>query len=227
MTKYLSIFITFISLNLFCQTDKNGNPVFNSITVSEEKTQDYQLNTNYYTLANNINNKNSSVFVNENPTLNEVETFATKLPSDFFLIMKDNSPINMVMIVDKPKKVFFIINPSNGSSENFPCDISGDITENRANEIIKLNYDKNAKLNGNILSFNNKTFKVISNDEIKTKVKNLITEKKLNEGSPSKIKLADKGMLKKIILDESKEGGKLDFFSPIKEIQRDIFTLNI
>jgi hypothetical protein len=234
MIKYLSIFAAFISLNLFCQTDKNGNPVFNSITVSEEKTQDYQLNTNYYTIANNINNKNSSVFVSENPTLDEIETFATKLPSDFFLIIKDDSPVNMVMILDKPEKVFFVINPSTGLSETFPCDIKGNITENRADEIIKQNYDKNTKLTENVLSFNNKKFTVIKNDEIKTKVKILIAEKKLADGKPSDLKIADKALLKKLVIEESKEGGKLDFFSSIKghemdgiQIKSGVFSTNL
>ncbi|MBW7676427.1 hypothetical protein [Chryseobacterium chendengshani] len=234
MAKYLSIFTVFIYLNLFSQTDRNGNPVFNSITISEEKEKDYQLKTNYYTIENNINNKNSSVFVNENPTLNEVEAFATKLPSDFFLILKDNSTINLVMIVDKPEKVFFVINPSTGTSETFPCNINGDITENRANEIIKQHYDKDAKLNGNVLSFNNKKFNVISSKEIKNKIKNLIAEKKLSEGSTGQVKFADKGVLKKIIIEESKKGGKLDFFTPIKDHEMDgiqikpgVFSTNI
>jgi hypothetical protein len=222
MNKIILLLTISISLQLFSQTDKNGNPIFNSVTVSEEKINDYQLNSNYYTLANNINNKNSSVFISEKPTLDQIEAAATKLPSDFFLIIKDNSPVNMVMIAEKPsERVFFVISPADGSNEIFPCDIKGGITENRAKEIIEAKFDKNAKIVVNKLFFNNKEFEIITNDEIKSKVKILIKDKKLNEGKPSEIKIADKGLLKKMIIEESKEGGKLDFFTEIKDHEMD------
>lgn len=235
MKKIILIFTLSFSLHLLSQTDKNGNPVFNSVTVSEEKINDYQLNSNYYTLLNNINNKNSSVFINEKPTLDQIEAAATKLPSDFFLVIKNNSPVNMLMIVDKSsERVFFTINPADGSNNIFPCDIQGDITENRAKEIIEQNFDKNSKIEGNKLFFNNKEFKIISNNEIKSKVKNLIKDKKLNEGKSSEIKIVDKGLLKKMIIEESKEGGKLDFFTEIKghemdavQIRKGVFTTKV
>lgn len=235
MKKIILIFTLSFSLHVLSQTDKNGNPVFNSITISEEKINDYQLNSNYYTLSNNINNKNSSVFIDEKPTLDQIEAAATKLPSDFFMIIKDNSPVNMVMIADKPEqRVFFIINPATGNNEILPCDIKGDITENRAKEIIEQKFDKNAKITGNKLFFNNKEFEIIGNNEIKSKVKNLIKDKKLNEGKSSEIKIMDKSLLKKMIIEESKDGGKLDFFSEIKghemdavQIKKGVFTTNL
>lgn len=228
---FIIAFLTF-SFHLFSQTDKNGNPVFNSITLVEEKIDDYQLNSNYYTLANNIMNKNSSVFISEKPSLDQIETAATKLPSDFFLVIKENSPLKMIMIADKsPEKVFFTINPSDGSSEIYPCDITGDITENRAKEIIEQKFDANAKINGGKLFFNNKEFSIITNEEIKNKVKKLIKDKKLNEGNSSHIKIADKGLLRKMIIEQTKEGGKLDFFTEIKghemdgvQIKKGVFT---
>ncbi len=210
-----------ISLKSFSQTDKNGNPVFNSKTISEENINDYQLNTNYYTIDNNINSKTSSVFVNENPTLDEIEKFATKLPSVFFLVIKDNSPINMIMILDNPEKKYFVINPANGKNEVFDCNIKGDITENRAKEIIDKKFDSNAKIVNNKLYFNNKEFIIISNDEIKTGIKKLISENKLNEGKSSDLKIVDKGLLKKSIINETKAGGKLDYFTEIKGHEMD------
>lgn len=210
-----------ISLKSFSQTDKNGNPVFNSKTISEEKINDYQLNTNYYTIDNNINSKTSSVFVNENPTLDEIEKFATKLPSDFFLVVKDNSPINMIMILDNPERKYFVVNPTNGKNEVFDCNIKGDITENRAKEIIDKKFDSNAKIVNNKLFFNKKEFTIISNDEIKTGIKKLISENKLNEGKSSDLKIVDKGLLKKSIINETKAGGKLDYFTEIKDHEMD------
>lgn len=221
MNKVYKFLMILLSLNLFSQTDRNGNPVFNSVTVSEEKLNGYQLNTNYYTIDNNINNKNSSVFMSENPTLDQVEKFATKLPSDFFLIVKENSPINMVMIVENPDKKYFVIDPSTGNSKTFDCNLQGDITETRAKEIIEKKYDSTAKIIDNKLFFNNKKFKIISSDELKKGITKLIEKEKLNEGKASDLKIADKALLRKTIINESKVGGKLDFFTEIKGHEMD------
>jgi hypothetical protein len=221
MNKTILVFFTILSLNLFSQNDRNGNPVFNSITISEEKINDYQLNSNYYTLVNNIDNKNSSVFISENPSLDQIESAAIKLPSDFFLVIKDGSPVHIIMIVDTPKRVFFVVNPSAGTNQTFPCDIKEDITENRANEIVKQKYDKNAKIQGNKLFFNNKEFTISSNKEIQESIKKLIHDQKLNTGKSGDIKIMDKGMIRKMIIDETKEGGKLDFFTDIKGHEMD------
>lgn len=221
MNKVYKFLMILLSLNLFSQTDRNGNPVFNSVTVSEEKLNGYQLNTNYYTIDNNINNKNSSVFMSENPTLDQLEKFATKLPSDFFLIVKENSPINMVMIVENPDKKYFVIDPSTGNSKTFDCNLQGDITETRAKEIIEKKYDSTAKIIDNKLFFNNKEFKIISSDELKKGITKLIEKEKLNEGKASDLKIADKALLRKTIIDESKVGGKLDFFTEIKGHEMD------
>ena len=219
--KKIFIILLFISINLYSQTDKNGNPVFNSITTSEEKINDFQLNSNYYTLDNNINNKKSSVYINENLSLDEIEASATKLPSDFFLVLKNNSPINMIMIVNKPERVFFVINPSSGSQKFYDCDLKGEIFENRANEIIKNDYDKKAKIVDGKLFFNEKYFSIIKNSELKNKILQLIKENKLSAGAASNTKILDKGMLRSLIIKESQENGKLDFFSEIKGHEMD------
>lgn len=221
MKKVIFIAFIFLSLHLFCQTDRHGNPVFNSVTLSEEKVNDYQLNTNYYTLSNNINNRHSSVFISETPSLDQIEMAATKLPSDFFLTIKNGSAVNLVMIADKPnERIFFVVNPNNGENRTFPCDIKGDITENRAKEIIE-KFDKSAKINGTKFSFNNKDFTIISNTEVKDKIKKLIDEQKLSDGTSGNIKVLDKAMLKKMITEETKEKGKLDFFTEIKGHEMD------
>src|SRR5690606_23938519 len=95
-----------------------------------------------------------------------------------------------------------------------------EISENRAKEIVE-KLDKNAKIIGNKLSFNNKEFTIINNKELNNKIKKLIEEQKLNEGTPSEIKLLDKSMLKEMIIDETKEKGKLDFFTEIKGHEMD------
>src|SRR5690554_239156 len=93
----------------FGQTDHNGNPVLNSISTSEKSYNDCLLISNYYTLKNNIENKLSSVFISENPTLNEIEDAAINLPSDFYILTKDSKVIVMIMLQNQPKRQFMTI----------------------------------------------------------------------------------------------------------------------
>lgn len=122
----------------------------------------------------------------------------------------------MVLILNKPTRQFFVINPTTGKQKQFPCSIKGDITENRANEIIKEKFDPKSEIKGSNLYFNNKTLAIVSNKKIKENILKLIDREKLNSEDSSNTKILSKEDLKKIILAESKEGGKLDFFSAIK-----------
>jgi len=54
---YKIFVLIFLGTKNFSQTDKNGNPVFNSVTTKEESVKDFQLISNYYTLKTNIENK--------------------------------------------------------------------------------------------------------------------------------------------------------------------------
>ena len=70
MIKFLTILLMLAASQGFSQTDNNGNPVFNSISLSEDTIKDFSLLVNYYTLKNNIENKNSSpVFLTGSPKL--------------------------------------------------------------------------------------------------------------------------------------------------------------
>lgn len=216
MNKILTLIFLLIATNCFSQTDDNGNPVFNSVTTKEETIKDFQLSSNYYTLKTNIENKNSSVYISDSPTLKEIENASVNLPSDFFLITKNQGMLNLVMLQNYPKRQFFVINPETGKQNQYPCSIKGDITENRANEIIKEKYDPKAKIKGNKLIFNNNKLTIISTEEIRNAVLKLIEKENLSDGGNSNLKILTKEELKSMILTESKEGGKLDFFTEIK-----------
>jgi hypothetical protein len=216
MHRFLNFLFLLLATQVFSQTDQNGNPVFNSVSTNEEKVKDFQFLSNYYTLKNNIENKSSSVYISNHPTLDEIENAALNLPSDFFVVMKKQSLLNVILIRNNPTRQYFVVNPTTGKQEELPCSIRGDITENRANEIIKENYDPKAKIKGNKLFFNNKKLKIISNTEIKNNVLELIEKQKLDIGDTSNVKLLSKDELRKIVVTESKEGGKLDFFTEIK-----------
>ena len=216
MRKLLTAILIILSTNSFAQIDANGNPVFNSITVKEEVVKNYTLSSNYYTLSNNISNKNSSVFISKKPSLDEIENAAINLPSDFFIIMNGRSMSNMIMLMNYPSRKLVVYNVSNGKQTEFDCKLKGDITENRANEIVKEQYDSKAKIESGVLTFNSKKLNIISNDSIKASIIELIEKEKLNDAAGKDIKLLSKEDLRKIVVEESKEGGKLDFLTEIK-----------
>lgn len=221
MNKILTIIFLLIAAKSLSQKDKNGNPVFNSVTIREEKIKDFQLSSNYYLLKTNIENRNSSVYISNNPTLNEIENAAVNLPSDFFIITQNQKILNLIILQNYPKRQFFVVNPETGTQNQYACSIKGDITENRANEIINEKYDPQAKIEGNELIFNNTKLTIISTEEINKAVLKLIEKKKLNIIDNSTIQLLSKEEIKTFILTESKEGGKLDFFTEIKGHEND------
>jgi hypothetical protein len=234
MKKISIIILTCLILGLgqtFGQTDRNGNPVFNSVYTTEKSLDDFLLISNYYTLKNNIENKRSSVFISENPTLDQVEKAACILPSNFFILTKESKMVVMVMIQNEPKRQFMTIEMRTNQQSTFPCNLIGDITENRANEIIKEKYDTTASIVNDKLIFNGKEFKIISNQAIEEAIYALIKKEKLNKKKPSDITLTSKNEIKSFILTETKQGGKLDFFTEIKgkeydgiQIKQGVFT---
>ena len=234
MTKILVTLVMLISTQCTAQTDRNGNPIFNSVSLSEDTLKDFNLIGNYYTLKNNIDNKNSSVYISKKPTVDEVEKAAVNLPSDFFVITKKEGTLNLVMILNKPTRQYFVVNPTTGKQVLIPCLIEGDITENRAIEIIKERYDENAKISEGKLFFNNKSFTIILNAVIKKGVLDLIESQNLSAGNSSSMKILTKGEFRAIVLEESRKGGRLDFFTEIKghemdgvEIKPRVFTTKI
>lgn len=217
MKKITIIILTIFSIvQVFAQTDNNGNPVFNSVSTNEKAIDNFVLISNYYTLSNNIENKQSSVFISEKPTLDEIEKAAINLPSDFFILTKESKMVVMVLLQNEPKREFMTITMATKKQLTFPCKLTGDITENRAKEIIKENYDMTATIENGKLKFNGKEFVIISNQTIEEAVWKLIRDEKLDKKKHSDIVMPSKMELKNYILTETKEGGKLDFFTEIK-----------
>ena len=120
------------------------------------------------------------------------------------------------MLLNDPKREFMTITMATNKQSTFPCNLSGDITENRAKEIIKENYDTTATIENGRLKFNGKEFAIITNQAIEDAVLNLIKKEKLDKKKPSEIFLPSQKDLKNFILAETQEGGQLDFFTEIK-----------
>ena len=234
MKHLLTTLLLFIGVQGYCQKDQNGNPVFNSVSINEETIKDFKLLSNYYTLKNNIENKGSSVFISARPSPGESLEAAIILPSEFFIIIKGQSVINMIMFLNSPIRKYLVITPAIGKQQEFECSLKGEISENRAAEFIKEGYDPMARIEGNKLYSNNKVLNIISNKEIREDILALIETQSLADGDSSQIKMLSKEQLKAIVLAETKEGGKLDFFTEIKgremegvQIKQGIFTTRI
>lgn len=203
------------------QNDNNGNPVFNSVSTGEKEFKKCLLISNYYTLNNNIENKLSSVFISETPSLGEIEKAATELASDFFILTKESNMVAMIMLQEQPKRGFMTVIMNSNKQDFYSCNLKGDITENRATEILNEKYDSTSTIEKGILTFNKKEFKIISNEDIENAILELIEKKKLHKKTPTEIVLPSQNQLKEYIIEESKEGNQLDFFTEIKGHEND------
>lgn len=220
----LFIFIFFAFNLTWGQVDKHGNPIFNSIELSNEYLENFGLACNYYTIDDNIDNKETSVFLSDNPTKEEYIKFARDLPSYFFILRKGQTPFAMVILLQKNEgnqtKLFYnILNPSTGENMEVPCNVWGEVTEKRANELLKLNVDSNAKIidlpnNEKGLLFDGTTYRIQSYDKLKDEI----------------IELAPRLLKPKEEIDDLKEyiknetlDGKLDFTEVLEEDDRALF----
>lgn len=209
--KKLLVIILF-SLGMNAQIDKHGNPVFNSISVKEEQIPGgLTLLSNYYTLENNIENKDSSVYISDSPSGQEVIDSAIRLPSDFFIATRNGDMVAMLMFITYPDQVIVIIDPATGVSKEIPVKIKGKITQHRAEEILKQQYDSQAKLLKGELTFKGKKYPVISTDDIHKEILSAIEKERLSEKQASGSRLLSKEAMRGILLEESKEGGELIF----------------
>lgn len=177
---------------VFSQTDENGNPVFNSEVISEEKFDNFGLTSMYYTIDNNIADKGSSVYVSEKPTLPEYLKFSRQLPSYAFLVHQENKVRYMIMltaVIDGTKTTlsYHIVNPDNGKNVDLPCNVWGEISEKRADELKKLKIDQESNIidlpnNGKLLLFNGIAYRIQPYDLLKEEVtkiaKHLISQQK-------------------------------------------------
>jgi hypothetical protein len=217
MKRFFTLALAF-ALAHFCiaQTDRNGNPVFNSVTTAAESIGDIELLANYYTLKNNIENRGSSVFIAQTPTVRQVREAAVKLPSDFFILTKGRQMVCMILLAQLPTRRFVVVTPGTGGQQEHKCRLKGDITENRAREILANGYDTSTVMEKGYLALGGEKLKVIPNSQIRAEVLKLIRSQKLAEMEAGSTKILSGEEAKAFILAETKEGGMLDFFTPIK-----------
>lgn len=197
--------------------DASGNPILRSIFLEEDNYKNYSLTSSYHTLKNNIMSKVSLSYISSNPSLDEIESVALSLESENFILTKNDGHLVAIFNINHQKKTFFTIQLDTGSELNFSTHLDGDISENRAKEIIKEKYDSNAKIEKGFLYFNGHKHKIIPYKKIKKALTNLIKKEGIDKATPSqKIIILSQKNLAKMIIRESKKNGKLDMFTKIE-----------
>ena len=207
----IAILITFTCLS---QKDGNGNPIFNSVETGKDSLDGYELLANYYTLKDNIDNKGSAVYIADTPTLDQIAKAATTLPADFFILTKNGSVVKMILVNDYPEKWFLVITPGQAEPKKYKNLLKGEIAANRAAELIKARYDPASNIEDGKLHFNGNNYTITSNAEIKKAIIHLIDKEHLADATG--IVMPSKQELHANILKETKPGGQLDYFTPIK-----------
>lgn len=222
MKRQLSILIFLIFLtssNLYSQLDKNGNPIFNSEKIENISFEGLEIVSSYYTIKDNIDNKQSSVFINENPNLDDYWSFSTQLPSYYFMMVDKGIVDGMLMLIPKNDDSFFynVVIPGKKVSFQIPSKLKGKITESRAKELSGIK-KTNATLQNGVLKFNNKDFPILKYDDVIAEVKNIAKEKIINNHD-------EDSNIEAYIKTESK-GGKLDFKSTVEKYDGALINFN-
>ncbi len=205
---------------------------FNSVSLSETKIGKFSIAFNYYPLNNNINNARSSVFLDSHPSAEQAMIAAINLPSDFVVIRDSQVVIAIIVLVNKPKREFLVIDPLKQSQYVLPCNLTGDICENRAIELFRHEFESKSYRKNLEYFIQGRRLKIIPIKSIENKMMEIIrSEKLLNQNSLIPNNAERK---KALIINQSVENRSLDYFSKIKgienveiEIVPDVYETNL
>jgi len=217
------LFTIFVLTRVYGQTDQHRIPVYNSNWISEDTFDNFELHSGYFNIKDNISNKKSSAYVNDNPTLADYLKFARGRTSNFFIVHKGQDFLLMIMLVqinegNKTTFTYNIVNPNNGKRMEVPCNVFGEITEKRVDELLELKIDSTAKIldmsGGKSFLFNGIAYKIQPYDKMKAEVIELATQV-ISGGE--KIKDPVDYIKKETI------GGKLDFNKKLENKEESLF----
>ena len=130
-----------ISFGAAAQTGSPDNPVFISQEIDDVDYGSFSLNISYYTIANNIDNRQSSAFISDAPSSDEYFYFAQHQPSYYFLIHQNRSVVGMILFHQRTTAyrsgfTYTIVNPANGHRREVPSRLQGELTQQRALELV-------------------------------------------------------------------------------------------
>lgn len=164
---------------LSAQSQVDDQPVFISVELSEVAYAGFSITTGYYTIDNNINNRQSSAYISDYPTLDEYIYFARHQPSYHFLIHRQREVIKMVILQqrtgeDRSKFSYTIIDPASGHRIEAPSRLSGELTALRAKELTTSHIDTASYLDQAsstaTLFFNSVTYPIVPLETVQQEV---------------------------------------------------------
>jgi hypothetical protein len=141
MKEWLFFLCYIVSFGGAAQTESTDAPVFISRDIDDISYGSFSISTSYYTINNNIDNRQSSAFISDTPSPEEYLHFAQHQPSYCFLIHRQRSVLAMVLFHPRhkatgPDFAYIIVNPASGHRREVPSRLVGQLTEKRAEEMI-------------------------------------------------------------------------------------------
>ena len=202
-----------ISQQMQAQGRQQNDPsVFISVELCEKEYDGFSITTGYYTIDNNINNRQSSAYISDTPSPDEYIYFARHQPSYYFLVRRQREVIRMIVLQqrvagDRSRFSYQIINPATGQRAEVPSTLSGELTALRAKELMVGHTDPagytTQEATASLCFFNNSSYPVLPLEAVLQEVTELAHRLTSKDQS-------QREELKEYIRAET-IGGKLDF----------------
>ena len=169
--------LLYIPLLALSQRATQEATVFNSLEIEEVAYDNFSITSGYYTIADNIANRQSSAFISDSPSTDEYIYFAQHQPSYYFLVHQQREVIRMIVLqqqVKNNRSSFFytIMDPASGSQTKAPSKLGGELTQLRAKELLMSHIDAEARLTDarSLCSFNRVQYTVQPFEAVKKEV---------------------------------------------------------
>ena len=173
MKTIFSVLLFFCAFTAFGQT--TGPTGYYTYEKLKFEYNGYSVVDHYITLDKNINNAASRFYISKKPERAEIMQAALTMPSDSFTVAKGPNLMYTIKFTQQAGGQFEVRNQANGETRTVKCDFKGVISANRAIEIVGNQYEKKgAGLVSGVLTFNKKTYPVISNEQIRKEIEKLI-----------------------------------------------------
>ena len=150
--RWFVLFVGWLTSGLaIAQPGGYDESVFNSIELEEVAYDGFSITSGYYTIANNIDNQQSSAFISHTPSADEYVYFAQHQPSYYFLVHRQHEVIRMIVLQQRVRNYrsqFFytVIDPASGYRTEVSSQLTGELTQMRAKELMMSHVDSLANI---------------------------------------------------------------------------------
>lgn len=131
----------------------------------------YSITDYYYNLEQKFGVPSKTERVDKKLVLDEIIHTALTMKSDSFVVSKNEQPMYTVVLHGTAQKSMTIRDLKSDRVKTVSLDVPGDITANRAIEILNRRYQsKKSRIENGVLYFNNNTYRVIENHTIQEQI---------------------------------------------------------